>query len=58
MHENFTSQPITVQFDDKSYLATSIRHHFRTSLIVLTSMLTALLLGVVGVLLKRDNDPQ
>jgi ABC-type multidrug transport system ATPase subunit/pSer/pThr/pTyr-binding forkhead associated (FHA) protein/ABC-type multidrug transport system permease subunit len=58
MHENFTSQPITVQFEDKSYAAASVRHHFRTSLIVLTSMLTALVLGVLGVLLKRDSDPQ
>jgi ABC-type multidrug transport system ATPase subunit/ABC-type multidrug transport system permease subunit len=58
MHENFTSQPISVEFDHRTYEANSVRHHFRTSLIVLTSMLTALTLSVLGVLLKRDSDPQ
>jgi ABC-type multidrug transport system permease subunit len=58
MHDNFTSEPIAVTFQNKTYQAVSFRHHFSTSLIVLASMLTALVLAVLGVLLKRDSDPQ
>jgi ABC-type multidrug transport system ATPase subunit/pSer/pThr/pTyr-binding forkhead associated (FHA) protein len=58
MHENFTSQPIEVAYQDKTYKAVSFRHRFRTSLLVLVGMLGALVLGVLGILRKRDSDPQ
>jgi ABC-type multidrug transport system permease subunit len=58
MRENFTSQPIEVTYGDKSYKATSFRHSFFTSLMVLSGMLTLLVVGVLGILRKRDSDPQ
>jgi ABC-type multidrug transport system ATPase subunit/pSer/pThr/pTyr-binding forkhead associated (FHA) protein/ABC-type multidrug transport system permease subunit len=58
MHENFTSQPIEVVFQDKTYQAENYRHSFRTSILVLLGMLGALVVAVLGILRKRDSDPQ
>ena len=40
------------------YEAENFRHRFRTSILVLLGMLGALILTVLGILLKRDSDPQ
>ena len=40
------------------YEAENFRHSFRTSILVLLGMLGALILTVLGILLKRDSDPQ
>ena len=45
-------------YEGETYKAEKFRHRFRTSLMVLTGMLAGLVLGVLGILLKRDNDPQ
>ena len=44
--------------DRKTYEAVNFRHRFRTSLAVLGGMLSGLVLAVLGILLKRDSDPQ
>jgi hypothetical protein len=41
-----------------TYQAKNFRHDFQTSLEVLLGMLAALVLTVIGILLKRDSDPQ
>jgi ABC-type multidrug transport system ATPase subunit/pSer/pThr/pTyr-binding forkhead associated (FHA) protein len=38
--------------------AVNFRHSFRTSILVLGGMLAGLILAVLGILLKRDKDPQ
>jgi ABC transport system ATP-binding/permease protein len=40
------------------FQAIGFRHSFRTSLLVLAGMLIALILTVLGILLRRDVDPQ
>jgi ABC-type multidrug transport system ATPase subunit/pSer/pThr/pTyr-binding forkhead associated (FHA) protein len=40
------------------YEAEDFRHRFRTSILVLFGMLSGLVLTVLGILLKRDDDPQ
>jgi len=58
MRENFTSQPIEVVYEGKTYKAEDFRHSFFMSLLVLFSMLSLLVAGVLGILRKRDSDPQ
>ncbi len=58
MHENFTSAPLEVTYDQKTYSAKDFRHSYRTSLLVLLGMLGILILAVLGILRKRDSDPQ
>jgi ABC-type multidrug transport system ATPase subunit/pSer/pThr/pTyr-binding forkhead associated (FHA) protein len=41
-----------------TYTAKNFRHQFQVSLEVLLGMLGALILTVIGILLKRDSDPQ
>jgi ABC transport system ATP-binding/permease protein len=48
----------TKQIGSKTYKAVDFRHRFRISLSVLLGMLLALMLTVLGILLKRDRDPQ
>jgi ABC-type multidrug transport system ATPase subunit len=43
--------------EEKSYEPTDFRHSFRDSLEVLVGMFAALVLAVLGILLKRDSDP-
>jgi hypothetical protein len=42
----------------ETYKAKNFRHDFRVSLEVLLGMLGGLILLVIGILLKRDSDPQ
>lgn len=58
MEENFTSKSIEVTYNNTTYKAQRFRHRFRTSILVLTGMLIGLVVAVLGVLRKRDNDPQ
>jgi hypothetical protein len=58
MHENFTTQPVEVTVGDKTYKAEPFRHSFATSVSVLAGMLGLLVAAVLGILRKRDSDPQ
>jgi hypothetical protein len=42
----------------ETYKAKNFRHDFKVSLEVLCGMLAGLILLVIGILLKRDSDPQ
>jgi len=44
--------------NNETYAAKNFRHPFQVSLEVLLGMLGALILAVIGILLKRDSDPQ
>jgi len=48
------------EYPDKNPAANArkYRHSFRQSMAVLSTMLVLLVIAVVGILLKRDNDPQ
>ncbi len=45
-------------YEDRTYKAIDFRHKFRDSLLVLAGMFSALVLTVLGILMKRDSDPQ
>lgn len=46
------------EINGERYEAENFRHRFSTSILVLLGMLGALVLTVLGILLKRDSDPQ
>ncbi len=46
------------EINGERYEAENFRHRFSTAILVLLGMLGALVLTVLGILLKRDSDPQ
>ena len=60
-HKSRTSrayQGETEQADGETLTAVAFRHSFRESMLVLFAMLTLTVVAVLGILRKRDSDPQ